>query len=246
MNKLYILGALALANVDAKVLFHTTAGTALTPLSGTPATNLAPAGLGGTYTYAYTGDCISSGALTTLGLNNNYYQYYYIALTKGTATYTAIGQTVPTHTDAAIATNSVAAILSTITNVYSGCWHMHIYNWIAMPTLSSTSAVTSVTAGFGNAVVGYGYAMVGTATTACAVATIVTTTLFTSSKFYGAQYQGSILTITSSKDAATTTSITTTVPVWGVQGPGYYATKTTTALIASSSPAQLGMAFATS
>jgi hypothetical protein len=92
---------------------------------------------------------------------------------------------------------------------------MHIYNWIAMPTLSSTSAVTSVTAGYGSAVVGYGYAMVGTATTACAVATIVTTTLFATSKFMGAQYQGSILTVTSSI-ATGVTAITTAVPVWGV------------------------------
>jgi hypothetical protein len=57
---------------------------------------------------------------------------------------------------------------------------------MAQPTLSSTAVVTSVTAGFGNSVVGYGYAMVGTATTSCVAATIVTTTLFLKSVFYGA------------------------------------------------------------
>jgi hypothetical protein len=70
MNKLYILGALALANVDAYVAFATTAGTALTTLTAA-LTSLS--GLGGTYTYAFTADCIASTTLTTLGMNNIYH-----------------------------------------------------------------------------------------------------------------------------------------------------------------------------
>jgi hypothetical protein len=54
-------------------------------------TGLNTQGLGGTYTYAFTGDCLASGALTTLGLNNNYYQYYYVALSKGTAVHATPG-----------------------------------------------------------------------------------------------------------------------------------------------------------
>jgi hypothetical protein len=121
---------------------------------------------------------------------------------------------------------------------------MHIYNWIAMPTLATTSIVTSVTTGFGNAVVGYGYAMVGTATTACAVSTIVTATLFATATFKGAQYQGSILSLL---QAGTAITIPVVIPVWGQQGPGYYATKTNTATAASTtSGAGVGLTFATS
>jgi len=49
-------------------------------------------------------------------------------------------------------------------------------------------AATTVTAGFGNAVVAYGYAMTGTVITSCSSATIVTTTLFKSNIFTGAQF----------------------------------------------------------
>lgn len=54
-----------------------------------------------------------------------------------------------------------------------------------MPTMSGSGAVTSLTNGFGDAVVGYGYSMVGTATTDCTVSAIVTTTLFTGTAFVG-------------------------------------------------------------
>jgi hypothetical protein len=204
MNKLYILGALALANVEAYVAFVATAGTALTITIA-----LASSGLGGSYTYAFTADCIASTTLTTLGMNNIYHQYYYYAMSKGTATYSAGTAAVTTITIGTIATQT----LTTITNVYSGCWHSHIYNWMAQPTLAATAIVTSVTSGFGNSVVGYGYAMVGTATTSCVASTIVTTTLFLKSVFYGAQYQSSILTVT-----PTVTALI--VPVWGKSGPG--------------------------
>jgi hypothetical protein len=121
---------------------------------------------------------------------------------------------------------------------------MHIYNWIAMPTLATTNIVSSLQTGFGNAVVGYGYAMVGTATTACAVSTIVTATLFGTATFLGAAYQGSILSVLRSGAAIT---IPVIIPVWGKQGPGSYATKTNTATIASTSTAGvIGMTFATS
>jgi hypothetical protein len=105
-------------------------------------------------------------------------------MSKGTATYAA-ATAATTYIVDNVVTN-ILALLRTINNVYNGCWHSHIYNWIAMPTIATTSIVTSVTSGFGNAVVGYGYAMVGTTTTACAVSTIVTSTLFASSVFKGA------------------------------------------------------------
>ena len=57
---------------------------------------------------------------------------------------------------------------------------------MAQPTLAAAVIVNSVTAGFGNDVVGYGYAMVGTATTSCVVSTIVTTTFLVKSLFLGA------------------------------------------------------------
>jgi hypothetical protein len=98
MNKLYILGALALASVDGLVQFAvptlsavSVQMAALQSTVGTSGINVV--GLGGTYTYAFTGDCLSSGALTTLGLNNNYYQYYYVALTTGTAVHATTGTT---------------------------------------------------------------------------------------------------------------------------------------------------------
>jgi hypothetical protein len=67
MNKLYILGALALANVEAYINFGTStyAGKFL---------EAAPTiGIFGTYTYSISADCFSSGTATTLGLNNIYH-----------------------------------------------------------------------------------------------------------------------------------------------------------------------------
>jgi len=185
MNKLYIIGALAIAAAEARVDFMATPGASYAALAGAAPNIFATSGLGGTYTYAYTGDCISSGSLTTLGLNNNYYQYYYVALTKGTA---AVSTTTTSYTTDNNPAGVIASALITITNVYNGCYHMHIYNWIAMPSLVSTTALTSVTSGYASAVVGYGYAMTGTATTACAVSSIVTSILFLTNKFYGAQF----------------------------------------------------------
>lgn len=72
MNKLYILGALALAGADAYVAFTPSPGQALNILTGLT-TFIFDTNVGGTYTYVYTGDCLSSGSLATLGMNNNYY-----------------------------------------------------------------------------------------------------------------------------------------------------------------------------
>lgn len=72
MNKLYILGALAVAGADAYVAFTITPGHQLAALNGQTTNVLNPA-VGGTYTYIYSVDCLGSGALTTLGMNNNYY-----------------------------------------------------------------------------------------------------------------------------------------------------------------------------
>lgn len=109
---------------------------------------------------------------------------------------------------------------------------MHIYNWIAMPSMTASGAVTSVTNGFGDSVVGYGYSMVGTATTDCAVSAIVDQTngIFSaagSGTFTGGQYQTSVMTVTS---VDTPTATISSVPVWGKQGPGNFATTTGTAV----------------
>ena len=61
MNKLYLLGALALSHVTAYMEF----GPATAATYGTPPF--------GTNTYTATDDCYSGGTATTLGMNNIYY-----------------------------------------------------------------------------------------------------------------------------------------------------------------------------
>jgi len=74
MNKLYILGALALTQADAYVAWMAVTGDPVNTLTGATALlSFATTGLAGSYTYTYTADCLGSGALTTLGMNNNYY-----------------------------------------------------------------------------------------------------------------------------------------------------------------------------
>merc|ERR1711982_5930 len=126
---------------------------------------------------------------------------------------------------------------STITVAYTGCYHAHIYNWLAMPSMSATGAVTSATNGFGSAVCAYGYSMVGTATTDCAVSAIVTTDIFvtTGTLFKGGQFQSTDLTVTETAGASTTI-----VPVWGQHGPGYFTTVVGTAI--TNSGTQVGLA----
>jgi hypothetical protein len=70
--------------------------------------------------------------------------------------------------------------------------------------------------------------MSGTAITSCAAVTVVTTTLFKSSVFYGAQYQSSTAIMTFGIPASTVSTIVT--PFWGRVGPLYYTGKATTAL----------------
>lgn len=233
MNKLYILGALALSGARAYVNFLPAAGTALSPvLAAGPADTFNAEGLSGTYTYTYTGDCLASSTLASLGLNNNYYQYYSSALTAGTWAYSPAANTI-TYTAAAPAVTSTT---STSTLAFTGCWHSHIYNWIAMPSMSASGAVTSATNGFGSAVCAYGYSMVGTATTDCTVSAIVTTDFFvtTGTLFKGGRYQSTDLTITESAGASTTI-----LPVWGQHGPGYFTTVVGTAITQSST--QVGL-----
>lgn len=188
--------------------------------------------MAGSFTYTYTGDCLSSGSLASLGLNNNYYQYYTAALSSGTWAYAAGAQTI-TYTASPAATTTS----STITVAYTGCYHAHIYNWLAMPSMSATGAVTSATNGFGSAVCAYGYSMVGTATTDCAVSAIVTTDIFvtTGTLFKGGQFQSTDLTVTETAGASTTI-----VPVWGQHGPGYFTTVVGTAI--TNSGTQVGLA----
>jgi hypothetical protein len=68
MNKLYILGALALSNVQAYINYGAT--TSVGTLAFTAATN---SGFLGVYTYTVSGDCFSAGTATTLGMNNIYH-----------------------------------------------------------------------------------------------------------------------------------------------------------------------------
>merc|ERR1719386_182691 len=229
MNKLYILGALALSGAHAYVNFLPTKGTALAPvIKAAAADTFNDLGMAGTYAYTYTGDCLASSTLASLGLNNNYYQYYSAALTAGTWAFAA-GATTIQYT-ALIPTGPTPAVestVSTVTVAYTGCYHSHIYNWIAMPSMSAAGAVTSATNGFGSAVCAYGYSMVGTATTDCAVSAIVTTDIFvtTGTLFKGGRFQSTALTITESQGGSPQI-----VPVWGQHGPGYFTTVAGTAI----------------
>jgi len=87
-------------------------------------------------------------------MNNIYHQYYAFVLTKGSNAFASVSITVGT----------AISILIGSTAVYTGCHHSHLYNWLAQPAISTTTAV----AGFGNSAVAYGYAMTGTTVTACA------------------------------------------------------------------------------
>lgn len=89
-------------------------------------------------------------------------------------------------------------------------------------------AATTVVAGFGTSAVAYGYAMSGTAITSCAAVSVVTSTLFKSNIFTGGQFQnaGIIWSAQGATGGTATAVSTTTIPVWGRVGPGYYTTKT--------------------
>jgi hypothetical protein len=105
MNKLYILGALALSSTNALW----SGATAVT--GATIATNTVYLG---TYTYTLTGDCFSAGTATTNGMFNTYHQYYSFTLSVGTATFSP---------------SSTIPYLSVYG--FSGCYHQHLYNWMA-------------------------------------------------------------------------------------------------------------------
>merc|ERR1719386_148177 len=228
MNKLYILGALALSGAHAYVNFLAVKGTSLTAVDG-PTSAFNAIGLAGTYAYTYTGDCLASSTLASLGLNNNYYQYYSSALTAGTWAYSPAATAIE-YTAASGGTPAVTGSTTAITVAYTGCYHSHIYNWIAMPSMTAAGAVTSATNGFGSAVCAYGYSMVGTATTDCTVSAIVTTDIFVTAGtlFKGGQFQSTDLTITESAGAGTPQIL----PVWGQHGPGYFTTVVGTAIAA--------------
>jgi len=82
-------------------------------------------------------------------MNNKFYQYYTFDVNVGTRTFSA-GAPIGTTT-------------SVYTYIYYGCTHTHLYNWMAVPAIGTPGA----TAGLGNAVVAYGYALSGTAVTSC-------------------------------------------------------------------------------
>jgi hypothetical protein len=75
MNKLYILGALLLSSAEAGKLSLTNTATATSTTTSTV--------LFGSYTYTVSADCLASSTVTTLGLNNKYYQYYSFPIATG-------------------------------------------------------------------------------------------------------------------------------------------------------------------
>merc|ERR1719386_377902 len=118
MNKLYILGALALSGAHAYVNFLPTKGTALAPvIKAAAADTFNDLGMAGTYAYTYTGDCLASSTLASLGLNNNYYQYYSAALTAGTWAF-APAATAIEYTAASGGTPAVTGSTTAITVAY--------------------------------------------------------------------------------------------------------------------------------
>lgn len=98
-------------------------------------------------------------------LTNIYYQYYSFTAPKGTITY----GTSPAPN---------------VAHAYTGCTHSHLYNWMGTPRFTANAL-----AGIGDSMVAYGYAMSGTTLAACAIPTIVTTTLFSTTIFNGARFQ---------------------------------------------------------
>jgi hypothetical protein len=114
MNKLYLLGALMLSTVEASKFVGSTsaATTATMPL--------------GSYTYTITGDCYSAGTATTLGMNNKFYQYYTFDINAGTKAFAA-------------STPIAGAGSIAHTYAYAGCYHTHLYNWMATPVMGSST-----------------------------------------------------------------------------------------------------------
>jgi hypothetical protein len=111
MNKLYILGALALANVDAALSLGAIFTGAYPLIHIIPATGL----LLGSYTYTLTGDCFTAGTATTLGMNNIYHQYYSFTIAKGTAGIFSISGTLGTAVTTPVLTSGSVAV--------NGCSH---------------------------------------------------------------------------------------------------------------------------
>lgn len=110
MNKLYILGALALSNVQGYINFGTTTFTTL-------AYTTANSGHVGSYTYTVSGDCLGTTATaTTLGMNNIYKQYYSFTVKKGTVAWGTINVITGASPPTTIATVSITAALN-------ACYH---------------------------------------------------------------------------------------------------------------------------
>lgn len=87
----------------------------------------------GSYTYTISADCLASSTVTTLGLNNKYYQYYSFPIAFGSVTWAA-------NSPVTISPNFAG------TFKYSGCYHTHLANWMATPAIVSATSV----AGLGN------------------------------------------------------------------------------------------------
>jgi hypothetical protein len=115
MNKLYLIGALALS-----------ANAAVTLVASAPATFTSATY--SVYTNTATGDCYSAATATTLGMNNIYYQYYSFTIAAGTVTPTPAVTPVPAFT----------------TTSYSPCYHEHLYNWMAQPQVGTPALLAGM------------------------------------------------------------------------------------------------------
>lgn len=103
-----------------------------------------------------------------------YHEYFQFTMSKGTVAFAAF-----TYTTIPAATIGTAA-----TYAYKGCYHAHLYNWMAQPQIGSLTSV----AGLGNSGASYGYQMTGTAVTACTMTTVTTTSIYKTNVFYGGQW----------------------------------------------------------
>jgi len=103
MNKLYILGALAISSTNAYWAGAT---------SGTTATWTVAGSALGAYSYTMSADCFSTLTATAGTMFTTYHEYFSFTLAAGTAIYATI-----------------PAVTSTY--AYNACYHQHLYNWMA-------------------------------------------------------------------------------------------------------------------
>jgi hypothetical protein len=122
MNKIYVIGALALASANAAATagYHFKNTIATLPL--------------GSFTYSIKTDCLASATATTLGMNNIFKQYYSFTVAAGTVSIAA-----STPVDGAANSGSNDHIYA-----FNGCYHIHLYNWVAQPVIGTAAATAGL------------------------------------------------------------------------------------------------------